>query len=141
MPQSTSYEEKSVWIQLLTILGVLGTYFVKAGSMLQDGNFELTAYARSLVGSVIVMVIVIVGGHVFAALMATPEKADERDQLIAWKSGSHSSWILVVGILTALCAMILEMEVVWIAHILLLSLCLSEVLKGVLQIVAYRRGV
>ena len=141
MFSSTTYEEKSAWIQLLTILGVLGAYFVKAGSMLQDGNLELAAYAPSFMGAMVVQVIVIVGGHIFAALMATPEKADERDHLIAWKSESRSSWIMVVGILAAISAMLLKVEVVWVAHLLLLSLCLSEILKDALQIVAYRRGV
>jgi len=141
MFDSPSYEEKSVWIQLLTILSVQGAYFVKASVMLQGGNLELSAYAKSFVGALIVQIAVIVGGHVFAALMATPEKTDERDLLIAWKAESRSSWVMGVGIFAAISAMLLKIEVVWVAHILLLSLCLSEILKDALQIVAYRRGV
>ncbi|PCJ51693.1 MAG: hypothetical protein COA70_13665 [Planctomycetota bacterium] len=141
MLSSTSYEEKSVWIQLLTILAVLGAYFAQALSMLLDGNLDLAAYTWSFLGSLVVLVIVQVAGHVFTALMAKPEQADERDSLIAWKSESRSSWIMGVGILSAISAMLLEVETVWVAHLLLLSLCLSEVCKDVLQIVAYRRGV
>ena len=37
--------------------------------------------------------------------------------------------------------MILEVPNVWTANLLLLSLVLSEVLKLVLQLVSYRRGI
>ena len=45
------------------------------------------------------------------------------------------------GVLAGITAMILEVPNVWTANLLLLSLVLSEVLKLVLQLVSYRRGI
>lgn len=140
MSNILSFEEKSAWVQLLTLVGVLGSYFVAAASMLREGIYALQAYAALFIGAVVVLIMVMVAGHVFAALMGTPEDADERDRLIAWKAESRSSWIMGIGSFSAITALLLNMESVWVAHILLLSLCLSEVLKNILQIIAYRRG-
>lgn len=140
MSNFPSFEEKSSWVQLLTIVGVLGSYFAVAIPMLREGIYVLQAYAGLFAGAVVALIIVMVAGHVFAALMGTPEDADERDRLIAWKAESRSSWIMGIGSFTAITALLLNLESAWVAHILLLSLCLSEVLKNVLQIIAYRRG-
>ena len=51
------------------------------------------------------------------------------------------SWLLATGVLTAITGLVLSVDNVWVAHILLASLFLSEVLKYVFQIVYYRRGV
>lgn len=140
-PVSTSFEEKSVWIQLIgTVLG-LGAYFVVAGRMLAAGVTALPAYVPLFVVSVVLMVIVLIAGVVVAAIASRPEGRDERDRLIGWRAENNSSWLLAVGVLAAVTGMIFSIENVWIAHLLLLSLFLSQVLCFVLQLVYYRRGV
>ena len=79
-------------------------------------------------------------GHVIAASTRKVEGADERDRLIEWRAEAQSGWILGAGVLSGITAMILNVDSVLVAHILLGSLFLSEMLKYGLQIVAYRRG-
>ena len=48
--------------------------------------------------------------------------------------------MLATGVLTAITGLVLEIDAVWIAHLLLLSLFLSELVKYGCQLVSYRRG-
>jgi uncharacterized membrane protein len=138
---NASFEERSVWIQLLSLLLVLGGYSFVAGHMLSVGVTALPAYAAVFTVSVVLMVIVLVAGHVVMAIASRPEGRDERDRLIAWRAENYSGWLVATGLLTGVTLMVLSVPNVWVAHLLLLSLFLSEILKLVLQLVYYRRGV
>lgn len=141
-----SFEEKSVWIQLVsTVLG-LGAYFVVAGLLLSKGVTALPAYVPLFFVAVVLMVIVLAAGHAATAIANRREaerggRRDERDRLIGWRAESNSGWLLAVGVVAAVAGMLFSVENIWIAHLLLLSLFLSEVLGFVLRIVYYRRGV
>jgi uncharacterized membrane protein YhdT len=135
-----SYEERSAWVQLLSMLLVLGGYFLVAGRMLAQGITTLPAYVPVFAVAVVFMVIVIVAGHVIAALVTRPDSGDERDRLIEWRAEGQSGWLLAAGVLAGITGMVASVPNVWIAHVLLLSLFLSEVLKLVLKLVYYRRG-
>lgn len=137
---SASFTEKSVWIQLVSMLLVLGGYFLVASRMLAAGVTALPAYAAVFMVSVVAMVIVLIVGHVAVALVGRPDDEDERDRLISWRAEARSGWLLGAGVLAGIAAMVLAFPDVWVAHLLLLSLFLSEVLKLVLQLVDYRRG-
>jgi hypothetical protein len=119
---------------------VLGGYFFVAWQMLSQGVTALPAYAAVFTVSVILMVVVLVAGHVAVAIASRPGGRDERDRLIEWRAESNSGWLLATGVLTGIICMVLSVPNVWTAHLLLLSLFLSELLKLVLQLVYYRRG-
>lgn len=138
---NASFEEKSVWIQLIGMVGVLGTYFVLAAQMYAAGVFDLRAYAALFIVAVVVMVVVLVVGHIVAAITRRADPSDERDRLIGWRAEANASWIVGVGVLTGITGMVLAYENVLVAHVLLLSMFLSEVVKYALQLVYYRRGV
>lgn len=138
---SASFEEKSVWVQLIAMVLGLGAYFIVAGRMIAAGVTALPPYATLFTVAVIWMVVLLVVGHIVAAVTGKPEGRDERDRVIGWRAEYNSSWLLAVGVLGSIVAMIFSLETVWIAHLLLLSLAMSEILGFVLQIVYYRRGV
>ena len=137
----TSFEEKSVWIQLSSLVVGLGGYLVVAGLMLSDGVSALPAFVPVFAVAVVLIVAINVAGHVVAAIASGGDGADERDRLIGWRAESRSSWILGIGVIGAIIALILSVDGVWVAHLLLISLFSSEVAKEVLQIVSYRRGI
>jgi uncharacterized protein (DUF2252 family) len=87
------------------------------------------------------MVVLMVIAYAVAALTTKVEGRDERDRLIAWKAEHRSAWLTAVGVLGAVTCMAAGVDNVWTAHLLLLSLALSEILGFVLQLVYYRRGV
>ncbi|CAN5737329.1 hypothetical protein BH11PLA1_BH11PLA1_06700 [soil metagenome] len=137
----TSFEEKSVWIQLAAMVLGLGTYFVLAWSLLTSGVREMTAFAAVFLVATVFMVMVLSAGHIVAALASRPEGRDERDRLISWRSEHNSSWVVAAGVCGAVACMVLRVENVWTVNLLLLSLALSEVLGFILRLVYYRRGV
>lgn len=139
-PLGASFEERSVWIQLFSMALVLGGYFFVAGQMLSQGVTALPAYAAVFTVSVILMVVVLVTGHVAVAIASRPDGRDERDRLIEWRAESNSGWVVATGVIAGIICMVVSVPNVWTAHLLLLSLFLSELLKLVLQLVYYRRG-
>lgn len=136
-----SFEEKSVWVQFIGLVVVLGGYFAIAGAMLANGVVALAPYVPLFVVAVVLLIIAMIAGHALAAVTGRPEPRDERDRLIGWRAESNSSWLLGAGVFSAIVALILEIPAVWVAHLLLASMFASEILKLSLQIVYYRRGV
>ena len=53
---------------------------------------------------------------------------------------SRSGWVLGMGVVLSICGLAVGVGAVWIGNALLLSLFLSELLRLVLQLVDYRRG-
>ena len=136
-----SFEEKSVWVQLISMVVLLGSYFVVAMQMIRDGIDALPAFAPLFAVTVVLMVIVIAVGHAVAAIAGRPEGRDERDRLITWRAESNSSWMLASGVILAIAGLVLSVANVWIAHLLLLSMFVAEVARFVFQLVYYRRGI
>ncbi len=137
---NASFEERSVWIQLVSMSLILGGYFFVAWRMLSQGVTALPPYAFVFAVAVVLMVIVMIAGYTAVAIASRPEGRDERDRLIEWRAESNSSWLVGAGVLAGITGMVLAIPNVWIAHGLLLSLFLSTELKLVLQLVYYRRG-
>lgn len=138
---NASFEEKSVWITLFSLVATFAAYFFVAARMLSAGVMIVAPYVAVLGLTTVLLVIVIAAGHVVVAVASRPDGRDERDRLIEWRAESNSSWLLAVGVLAAIAGLTLGVGAAWIANGLLTSLFLSEVLKQVLQLVYYRRGI
>lgn len=136
-----SFEERSVWVQLVALGLGLGGYFAAAGPMLARGVMEMAPYIAVFAMSLVLLVGVMIAGHVIAAFFGGTEEEDERDRLIGWKAEARSSWVLGAGVFIAIGALVFSVEAVWVANGLLLSLFASEMLKLLLQAVSYRWGV
>jgi hypothetical protein len=138
---NASFEEKSVWIQLVATAAVLGAYFWVASRMMAAGVDHLAPYAPVFAVAVAALATVLTVGHIVIAVASRPEGRDERDRLIEWRAESNSGWILASGVILAIMGMIASYGNVAIAHLLLLSLLASELVRFCLQILYYRRGV
>ena len=138
---NASFEEKSVWIQLVSMVVVIGSYFVVVALMVSKGITNLIAFVPLFIVAVALLVIVLIVGHIVVAAASRPESRDERDRLIEWRAESNSSWILRVGVLAAITGLVVSIDNIWIAHLLLVSMFLSEVARFIFQLVYYRRGI
>lgn len=135
-----SFEEKSAWIQFTSLLLALAGYAWVAVRLLAAGVEAMPAYAAVFGVSVVAIVIVNVVGHAAVALAGGVDERDERDRLIEWRAESRSGWVLGMGVVLSICGLAVGVGAVWIGNALLLSLFLSELLRLVLQLVDYRRG-
>ncbi len=138
---NASFEEKSAWVQLISIVLSLGVYFVLAGHMLFAGVDVLPVYVPLFIIAVVSIVLINIVGHIAALILDADTGGDERDKLIGWRAESNSSWILGAGVILAIICLIISVKVVWVAHLLLFALFASETLKYVLQLTYYRQGV
>lgn len=137
---SASFEEKSVWIQLAGMVAMLAGYLYVAGNMLAAGVREVAPFFAVFMVSAGAMVVILVAGHIVAAVTGPTDPADERDRLIGWRAESLSSWILGAAVFLAIAGLSLGYETVWIANLLMLSMFASEIVKYTLQLIFYRRG-
>ena len=135
-----SFEEKSVWITLVSMLAIFGYYFVVAARMKSAGSTAVVEFVPLFVSVVVLMVVVIVIAHIVVAIASRPEGRDERDRLIEWRAESNASWVLGVGVCAGIWSAATSVDNVWIAHLLLLFLIGSEVVKSVAKLLYYRRG-
>ncbi|MGP1345659.1 MAG: hypothetical protein ACTS3F_03190 [Phycisphaerales bacterium] len=136
-----SFEERSVWVQLVSLLVVMGGYLLAAGWMMARGMHSVAGYVATFLVASGLLVVVLILGHIVAAVVGKPEKPDERDRIIGWRAEAHSSWLLGVGVLAGVGLLALGVPTVWAVHTLLLSLFGSEVLRLALQALYYRRGI
>jgi len=137
---TASFQEKSVWIQFIGTGVSLAAYLGVAGVMYANGVDRLAAYAAVFMVAVGLMVIILVIGHILAAITARTEKPDERDRVIGWRSESNSSWVLATRVLMGITCMAMSVDPVLVAHLLLGSLFAAQMLQYGLQILYYRRG-
>jgi len=138
---NASFEEKSVWIQLLGLGAAFGIYFVLAALMLSQGILVLAAYVPLFIVTTTVLIAFFAIGHFVAFILGGKhEDADERDRVIEWRSESNSSWVLGAGAFTAMSALVVGIGDVWVAHLLMHSMFLSQVVKLAFQAFYYRRG-
>ena len=137
----TTYEERSVGVQLVSLVGVLGGYFVVAGLMMARGELSLAAYLPLFISVVVLMVVVLALGHILALFFGKPEKHDERDRLVNWRADSNAQHVLAGGVLIAIGGMVYGIDSVLTAHFLLFSLLMHEIVKLSMQLFYYRRGV
>ena len=135
-----SFEEKSVWFQLIGLILGVGVYVAFSGPLFASGEMAISAYAVGLVVAVIAMVVFQIVAHTLAAIASNPEQRDERDRMIIWKSSHQTSWVSAIGMLGAIVCLVMKLEAVWIANILLFALMASEVSALTLRGVYYRKG-
>lgn len=101
----------------------------------------MPAFAVLFMVATVLMVILLVAGHIVAAIADKPEGGDERDRLISWRAEHSSSWVVTAGDCGSVACMVFGIENVRTANLLLLSLAVSDVLGLVLRLASYRRGV
>lgn len=138
---NASFEERSAWVQLVALLLMMGGYFVGAGAIASRGETSLMSYLPLFIVAVVLLVVLMVIGHIVASVFGGAGERDERDKLIVWRAESNASWVLGAGTIAAIAGLMFEIGNVWIAHLLLVSLLLSALLKLAMQLIYYRRGV
>ena len=138
--KNASFEEKSVWIQLIALTVVMMGYFTIAVNMWSDGYTDISSYTAPFLWAIFITILLNIIGHIIVASRSKPEKKDERDRLIECRAKTISTHILEVGALAALIMLGIGMNPLWPGHILLLALFVEEIVRNSLSLVFYRRG-
>lgn len=138
-----SFQEKSNLAVLAAVSLVFGGYF---GLVLPVMAVNGVTPPAAMVGGVlavmtVALIVLLVVAHILIAALAPKEagREDERDRVIEMRSDARASYVLAAGVFAAMAMLWLEMPPFWVANALLGALTASEIVKGVLRAVAYRR--
>lgn len=135
---SITFKEKSLWIQIVVLTVMFGSYFLNIDYKISDG-FQANLIFH-FIWLIVGLVVLNILGHVFAAAFNQPEIEDERDKLIKLKATRIKAFLLASGmVITILACLKLQNEFITI-NLLLLFLVASEVIEKTIQIFYYRKG-
>ncbi len=135
---SVTFKEKSLWIQIVTLSLVFGSYFLALDYTGVD-RFPPNLVSH-FIGLLVLLTVLTILGHIFAAAFNEPENEDERDLIIELKATRIKAFLLASSIvITMLTSLTLQNEFVTF-HLLLLFLVVSEVVEKAVQLFYYRQG-
>ena len=143
-----SFQEKSLWIMLVSLILAFGFYFVNAIGAHAALAVGLPPLARDVlaphvglfIAAVGLLVILSVAGHVVVALVDRDPRTDERDRLIALKGTSYGSFVLAAGVFLSLTAAVFTRGNFIFTHVLLAFWVLAQLVAIGTQLAMYRRG-
>ncbi|WP_147307658.1 hypothetical protein [Wenzhouxiangella sediminis] len=146
---SMSFQEKSAWGTLVSLLVIGALYFSSVINLWRAEQLHMAAMFGLSVGFTILLVIILVGFHILVAAISGAENEDERDRLIAWRSGNTSGLVLGFCVVSIVLMIIgggmvgasFWQQPVIIANALMAGVFLSTVVELALTIWFHRRGI
>ncbi len=134
-----SFQEKSIWSVLVSLLVVFGFYFylISVAAMTPSQGLGLFIFA---VVALVVMLAILHIGIALCNIRSATQDGDERDTLIELQAIRISSTVLAVGALLSASMWMTDTTPLNMANAILLSLVVSEIVQCVVQLVYYRRG-
>lgn len=137
-----TFKAKTTAIMLVTLTIVYGWYFIQMLPEMAETPVSEIGYQGVMLATVVLFVILFVAGMIVlaAADRRQADDEDERDQLIERRGDQVGSYVLLVAALAAMGLAMVEGDYFWIANALLAGLVLSELVKGIVMLAAYRRG-
>lgn len=133
-----SFQEKSLWLVLVSLAVVFAGYFALALPLrTADVN---AAQVGLFVAAVVLLVVLQIAGHLVVALVDRDDRTDERDRFIALKGMRNAGYVLATGVFFALCTAVATTGNFATAHVLLASWVVAQMVEIASQLWYYRRG-
>lgn len=135
-----SFQEKSAIATLVALAIVFGGYFTIYVVVAPAPPAMVILF----IIAVIALVTLLAGSHAVMAILdlrGAQDEPDERDNLIELKAIRTASTVLGMGALASASLWLVEATTLQMAHAMLLSLVVAEIVQRSIQIAHYRRGV
>ena len=133
-----SFQEKSLWVMLVSLVGAYGSYFKHV--LPGHGRDVRPDQIGEFIGSVVLLIVLTIIGHILIALGERRTEPDERDRLIALKGARAAGFVLATGVFASLCAAVAIPGNFAFTHVLLAFWVLSQMTEYAWQLALYRRG-
>ena len=135
----STYREKSAMLVVATLLYVYFGYFIRVW------NGTLEAAIPVFIGSVVLLVVIMIAGHIGIAIFHAPldevdQPVDERDQSIELLSSRNANYVITAGFWMVPFLIIAPVETFIAVNIWFALLVLSEIVRYGSVIVYYRWG-
>ena len=137
-----SYEEKGIWVYLVTSAAAYAVYLVIIVGRLASTPAAEVPYVSVLLWTAGASIAANTVGRVLieTASPSDSRRADVRDRDVSRFGEYASRWFLVAGAAAALVMAMAKVDYFWIANVIYLGFVLWAVAGSVLKLVAYRRG-
>ena len=139
-----SFRDKSALVSIIALLAASVGYVIMLVTAARDDGLASLDYQPYMIGFVVVLAIVSIVGQVAIAVASPREaqaKPDERERLIAGRSGSLKAAVLAVAAFVAISLAMVEVSWFWIANSVLALWVLAEIAGGLTTLTLSRRGV
>ena len=137
-----SYEEKGIWVYLVTSAAAYAVYLAVIVGRLASTPAAEVPYVSVLLWTAGASIVASIVGRVLVetASPSDSRRSDVRDREI-YRFGEYASrWFLVTGAAAALVMAMAKVDYFWIANVIYLGFVLWAVAGSALKLVAYRRG-
>lgn len=139
-----AFEEKSALSMSVVLLVVYGAYFAIVGRMLATMPHDDIPFQPLIIAAVFPLAILAAFSQTVLALFSPRDAMrahDERDRLIAMRSGNIGGWVLAVTVFTGIVLAMMEASMVVVANALLAGWVLAQLTEYLTTAVLYRRGI
>ena len=137
-----SYEEKGIWVYLVTSAASYAVYLAIIVGRLASTPAAEVPYVSVLLWTAGASIVANTVGRVLVETVSPSDsrRVDVRDRDVS-RFGEHASrWFLVAGAAGALVMAMAKVDYFWIANVIYLGFVLWAVAGSALKLVAYRRG-
>ena len=137
-----SYEERRIWVYLVTSAGAYGVYLVIVVGRVLHTPVAQVPYGWPLLWTSVASMIASMVGLMLVetARPSDSYRSDVRDKDIS-RFGEHTSrWFVIAGAGAAFGMAVARWDYFWIANVIYLGFVLWAIVGSVLKLVAYRRG-
>ena len=144
-----SFQEKSLWVQLVGLIGAFGFYFATVArtyGVLGLPENVMPAHVGLFVAAVVLLVMSQIAGHTIVAIAHAVahrrndiDATDERDRLIDLEASRYAGFVLATGVFLSLCTAIVTQGNFAFTHLLLAFWVLSQLTWTGSQLVRHRR--
>lgn len=138
MKMGLSFQEKSLWLMFVSLVGGFGFYFVRVlpTSTMNVMPHQVTFFVLAVVMLVIMQIV----GHIVIAIVDRHTETDERDRLIELKGTRNAAYVMATGAFLSLCAALLTKGNFVFTHVLLGFWVLAHLVEIGSQLFLHRRG-
>ncbi|GAB5521241.1 MAG: hypothetical protein RhofKO_34920 [Rhodothermales bacterium] len=117
-----TFQEKSLWVQFVSLIFGVMLYASLAAPLLQSGTDTLVPFLPLLAVAVAGIVAVNIAGHIVVTVFGDERSLPKRSAPYA----PAYFWTILIGLATSVGIWTFSGSVVWIVHALLLTLALAE---------------
>ena len=137
-----SYEEKGIWVYLVTSAAAYAVYLAIIVGRLASTPAAEVPYVSVLLWTAGASIVANTVGRVLVetASPSDSRRADVRDRDVSRFGEYASRWFLVAGAAAALVMAMAKVDYFWIANVIYLGFVLWAVAGSALKLIAYRRG-
>jgi len=139
---AVSYEEKGIWVYLVTSAGAYAVYLVIILGRLASTPAAQVPYVTALLWTAGASILANIVGRVLVetASPSDSRRKDVRDKEIYRFSEYASRWFIVAGAAAGFFLALTKADYFWIANAIYLGFLLWAVVGSAIRLVAYRRG-